>query len=178
MTDRTCTDEGCNARHYAKGLCQKHYNAAYYARNSDTVRERARSWAVENPDRKRANDHAWADANADRKRTNDAAQKARKREHYRDLHRAAYLADPERAKERWRRRRALKRANGYEPVSYVAILNEHGMICHICGDAIATREDLHFDHVIPLSKGGSHTASNIRPAHALCNWRKGTRILD
>jgi len=38
--------------------------------------------------------------------------------------------------------------------------------------------DLHFDHVIPLSKGGPHTYDNIRPAHSWCNMRKGTKLLD
>jgi hypothetical protein len=32
------------------------------------------------------------------------------------------------------------------------------------------------DHVIPLSKGGPHIEENIRPAHAVCNLRKGARL--
>lgn len=50
------------------------------------------------------------------------------------------------------------------------------MTCHLCGDGIDSLADLHFDHVIPLSKGGPHVAANIRPSHALCNLRKGDRI--
>jgi len=34
-------------------------------------------------------------------------------------------------------------------------------------------EDLHFDHVVPLSKGGPHTTENIRPSHSTCNLKKG-----
>ena len=62
-------------------------------------------------------------------------------------------------------------------VDYVAILAEHGMTCHICREPIAGRADLHFDHVIPLAKGGPHHADNIRPSHALCNIRKGDRLM-
>lgn len=29
------------------------------------------------------------------------------------------------------------------------------------------------DHIIPLSKGGSHTADNLQCAHFMCNSKKG-----
>ncbi len=51
------------------------------------------------------------------------------------------------------------------------------MVCHICGDAIPGLEELHFDHVIPLIKGGPHVAENVRPSHAGCNLRKGARLI-
>lgn len=72
-------------------------------------------------------------------------------------------------------RRARKKTTQVEPVVYATILLEHGRICHICGLPIG--DDLHFDHVIPLSKGGPHIAANIRPAHALCNLRKKDKLL-
>lgn len=62
-------------------------------------------------------------------------------------------------------------------VDYAAILADHGMVCHICGGAIDSLDDLHFDHVIPLVKGGAHSQDNVRPSHALCNMRKSDKIL-
>ena len=59
-----------------------------------------------------------------------------------------------------------------------AILAEFGMVCHICGQDIASPGDLHFDHVISLTKEGPHSAENLRPSHALCNMRKGTKSLE
>jgi 5-methylcytosine-specific restriction endonuclease McrA len=32
------------------------------------------------------------------------------------------------------------------------------------------------DHIIPLSKGGTHTWDNVRPAHRRCNELKGDRL--
>ena len=34
------------------------------------------------------------------------------------------------------------------------------------------------DHVVPLSRGGSHTLGNVRCAHLICNIRKGSKFDD
>lgn len=46
-------------------------------------------------------------------------------------------------------------------------------ICHICGeDGADTR-----DHVIPISRGGTNSPANLKPAHRGCNSSKG-RLKD
>ncbi|MGO9468530.1 MAG: HNH endonuclease [Isosphaeraceae bacterium] len=45
-------------------------------------------------------------------------------------------------------------------------------MCTECGRS----ENLEFDHFIPISKGGSSTARNIRLLCEGCNRRKGDRI--
>ena len=47
--------------------------------------------------------------------------------------------------------------------------------CQYCGQPFPT-PDLTFDHVIPRSKGGSTTWSNVVTACAPCNLRKGNRL--
>jgi len=32
------------------------------------------------------------------------------------------------------------------------------------------------DHILPLSKGGSHSQENVQWAHLVCNTRKGNRL--
>ena len=49
--------------------------------------------------------------------------------------------------------------------------------CYLCGEDIA-QADLELDHVIPLSRGGTHTFDNVRAAHLRCNRRKGRRLLS
>lgn len=46
--------------------------------------------------------------------------------------------------------------------------------CRNCG----TRSDLHFDHVIPRSWGGSSTAQNVQLLCRRCNLRKGASLVD
>ena len=78
-----------------------------------------------------------------------------------------------------------KRPNVYSRIwTEEEILEEHGAICHICGldiDLKAPRKigeqgwelSIHYDHVVPVVEGGPNTAENVRPAHALCNLKKG-----
>lgn len=74
------------------------------------------------------------------------------------------------------RRRARKKAQAVGVVDYTAILERVGMFCHICKTDIPSMKDLHFDHVIPLAKGGPHSEENILPAHSTCNLRKGAKL--
>ena len=62
------------------------------------------------------------------------------------------------------------------------VLFSKGFNCGICGGLIsldAPRNEplgLVFDHIIPVSKGGSHSYSNIQPAHFSCNGQKGAKV--
>lgn len=55
-----------------------------------------------------------------------------------------------------------------QDVKIAVALRDHGM-CVQCGSA----EDLHYDHKIPWSRGGTNTANNIQLLCGRCNRRKG-----
>lgn len=83
-------------------------------------------------------------------------------------------------RENARRRKAARDA---PRVDLAAVLERHGTVCHICGDLIVqprgkNPESLTFDHVIPLAKGGAHSEENLRPAHYVCNSRKGVKLMS
>jgi 5-methylcytosine-specific restriction endonuclease McrA len=95
--------------------------------------------------------------------------------------------NPERLKEAARKRETLKRLNGQSPYSEAEVLSLHGPNCHICNQPIdldAPRQcglpgwelGLQMDHVISISKGGPDTLENVKPAHGLCNSRKGSKV--
>ena len=50
--------------------------------------------------------------------------------------------------------------------------SSYGRRCAYCG----CEKKLTMDHVVPVSRGGNHTASNIVPACLSCNSRKKTKI--
>lgn len=70
------------------------------------------------------------------------------------------------------RRRAAARASAAENVSYAAIAERDKWTCHICGKKVG-RDKAVFDHLVPISRGGPHVATNIRIAHRVCNQRRG-----
>jgi hypothetical protein len=53
----------------------------------------------------------------------------------------------------------------------IAVTVRDGGRCRRCGSA----EELHFDHVIPVSRGGANTVANIQLLCAPCNRTKGAR---
>lgn len=95
--------------------------------------------------------------------------------------RRKYANNPEVAKGTQRRRRARKYASHMESVDLKAVLAayvaEHGMVCHICGWEIPEGR-MHFDHIVPLFRGGADAAENIALAHGTCNTWKGARLMS
>lgn len=185
---RTCSHDGCGIRHYSKGMCKPHYRQAYYATNGGRERATHADWRAGNREYDRARWAAWYAEHADELAVGKRARHAANPEAGRRRGRRWREANPGYSA-RWRRdnpeRWALRnRENGRRrhrrdgrPVRYADILAEHGMHCHLCEQPIADLSDLHFDHVIPLARDGLHVPENIRPAHARCNLRKGTRLL-
>lgn len=81
------------------------------------------------------------------------------------------------ARRRWTNtRRARKLAAQIKPVNYNAVLQRDGWVCHICGGFIL--DDLVFDHIIPLAKGGAHSEENLSPAHRHCNQKKWAHLVS
>lgn len=84
----------------------------------------------------------------------------------------------------WQRRRARKScAPVVEKVDLLAICERDLWTCWLCGGA-APRElrgkndpmAPTADHVIPLARGGNHTAANLKCAHLSCNLSKGAKM--
>ena len=80
------------------------------------------------------------------------------------------------------RRRELERAErersaagSHTQAEWNAIRGLSGGRCQRCG---AEGVKLTKDHIIPLSEGGSNSASNLQPLCGSCNSRKGSRITD
>ena len=124
--------------------------ALAYLADKAHVNERSRLYYQQNRDRMRQKMREWAASHPDRVRELASDSKGR--------------------------RRARKLGRSVSKADLRLVLREFGMVCHICGGDIASKSDLHFDHVIPLALGGAHATDNIRPSHAFCNLRKGARI--
>lgn len=74
-----------------------------------------------------------------------------------------------------RRRARIAGAEVVEPTSRGEIIQRDRSICHLCGELVPA-DDIHIDHIVPLSRGGNHSADNVAVAHSMCNMRKGSRL--
>lgn len=76
------------------------------------------------------------------------------------------------------RKRARRFGVDYEPLDRNAIFGRDNWTCGICKEPVdpelsyPDRMSASLDHVVPLSKGGSHVESNVQCAHWECNILK------
>lgn len=136
---------------------------ARYAHNPGPRRAAAKRWTAANPERKAANDAAWKAANPEKSRA---------------AWRKYGATHPERQQRSNAARRArLKGApvNDLTTVQWRWVLFAYDYRCAYCNasDVLLTQ-----DHVVPLCRGGSHTASNVVPACEPCNYGKGTKLVE
>lgn len=56
------------------------------------------------------------------------------------------------------------------------LLERQGNKCGICQEPIRSGEEADLDHIVPKSRGGKHTLSNLQATHKACNGAKGNRM--
>lgn len=179
--------------------CRREYDRLRYQANPESARARSRSWNKANPERHRANVKRWQRENLDELARRRRTDRQSRPDHYKqvrgvwedanrealnqrmrdwrklnpDYARRAYWSNPENARDKSARRRACRagaRSIPFTVEQLEARLAYYGFRCWICR---APWE--HLDHVKPLSKGGPHMLSNLRPACAECNLSKGSQ---
>jgi 5-methylcytosine-specific restriction endonuclease McrA len=78
-----------------------------------------------------------------------------------------------------RRREAFKRGKGRKTLTFWKIAERDNLTCQLCGELVLMTETAphpqspSLDHIVPLSRGGSHSEENVQLAHFICNSRKG-----
>lgn len=174
---RLCSLDGCSEKHSALGLCGRHYRQDDYQRRREIHkakqalyrndpqrqalrREQARERRLADPVRTAAANRAYHRDNPDKIRE----QKRR----YRDLNRDAIRALNA-------KRRALQRNAPVNDLTAQQWAEIRAAYRHRCVYCHCKPKRLTMDHVIPLSGGGPHTASNVVPACVSCNSRKNNR---
>ncbi len=154
------------------------YQAKY---NADPVnKERKREWAKKYREANKERDREYRKENHERTREQKRAYQqqryARDRQRVLSIARAWKQANPHKLREYTRRRAAVKRHATVGIVDYDAIWLASDGLCGICREAIRVYDEIHFDHVVPLSRGGAHSTENIQVSHASCNMKKGAKV--
>lgn len=159
----------------------------YRQANKDSIKERINNWIAENKDHhyaqkksyrlenkesKASTDRAWAQANKDK--VNAISRRWRKRNPQKaaEVAKRSQAKRPQRSREKAARRRALVRQNGVYQVQYQELTRLLSKPCSYCGEP-----SKHIDHIIPISRGGSHSIGNLTGACAACNLSKGAKFI-
>jgi 5-methylcytosine-specific restriction endonuclease McrA len=150
----TCLEEGCTNIARARGWCSAHYLRWWRSLGDNAAKDRARN---------RANYLARREQELERKRA--YYQAVRKDQDKTEVGRW-------RDRQRKAKRRALIAGDTVSMEEWIEICSAHDHRCKYCGER---PEVLEMDHVVALSLGGKHEASNIVPACKPCNSSKGAR---
>lgn len=174
---RACATCGASIDHrpphakYCGRVCAKR---AELVRDRDVRAERTRAWALANPEYVKR----WADQNADLKRAALRRSYRRHREVRRADNRAWEARNPGAARLRAARRRLRKLGQSVglvvTPRDLKRLVIRYGSHCAYCG---ARPDKLHFDHVMPIARGGRHSIGNLLPACETCNLSKNATLL-
>lgn len=138
-------------------------------RNPEKAREYKRRFHETHPGYAARKMKEWREKNPEKL----AEQRARHPDYYREWR----AKNPDKVIE-WVHVRRARIANAPEirTVKRLEIAERDGWKCHICGKRV-TKKNWSLDHLVPLSKGGSHTPENVALAHRICNSRRGRGCL-
>lgn len=81
------------------------------------------------------------------------------------------------------RRNVMKRRQFVARVNVADVYQRDGWACQICGSPVDPNAQYpdpmsaSLDHIVPISRGGTHEPSNVRLTHWICNCVRGNRTL-
>lgn len=143
----------------------------YYQKNKKQIRQKQLVYEEKTKEKRKEYLKQYHQENKERIR-------AKKREYSR--------AHPELDRNKNRRKRAIKRQNGFEKYTESQVLELYGNNCYLCNMTIdmnvsrkcgdpGWEQGLHIEHYIDIALGGPDTLENVRPSHAICNLTKNPR---
>lgn len=158
LKNKTRQMAAISARRKANPLQRKPWEKKHYEKNKKRYTEKSKRWAAANRPKRLITE-----------------------KRYRAKH-------PEKTKAVWQkritsgklaeslhRRRARIRQTEYEDCSKVVSLLRHMPLCQYCFCPIVNPT---IDHVIPLTRDGTHTKGNLVAACQPCNSSKGTKLIS
>ena len=77
--------------------------------------------------------------------------------------------------------KAKKYGVRFEPVGLGYLIKRDKATCQICGKLVSSETEASspsIDHIIPISRGGSHTDHNLQLACKQCNHEKDNKIIS
>jgi 5-methylcytosine-specific restriction endonuclease McrA len=164
--------------------CHAQKSAEWRKENPDEQKRRSREQFAKRREREnnRRKQRYWDNWELERQKARERYQVTAEKQ--RETSRQWRANNPEKLAVQNRSTRARRKNVFSEPYTKEQVLAKWGTDCHLCGKPIDLQapryngtpgweKGLHLDHVIPLINGGHDTLDNVKPAHGLCNLKKG-----
>ena len=164
-------------RNYCKVCVSKKYNEAdrlykkKYQQRPE-VQAARRLYLLEHREKIQKQRKAYYQQHQEKLRAYSRKRRQASGEELRNSHRLYVKNHPEQFRLYAAKRRALKRRVEYEKIDTYALWKRDRGKCGICKKSVKYQE-MSIDHILPLSRGGTHTNHNCQPAHRGCNLQKG-----
>ena len=172
-----------NKEHFAEYYLEnKDRIAAYNVEHKEEIAERSSKWYAENKELVAAHKTEYYTKNKERIAAYGAEYYAKNKEKVAERQAKYRIKNPDKRCALTAKRKALKLAatvGNLEDIKeiYRQAAEDKGIVCYLCGEKIPLGER-NVDHVFPLSKGGEHSARNLKITHAACNLQKGAKIFN
>lgn len=153
-------------------------NKQYYEANKEQIQTNNRAWHEQNREYSRECSRRYSRENKEQIHL----QRQSKKEERSLYDRQRYLDNRQYYLDKADKRRALKQGAKigvipYNALQQLAELQDY--LCGICGEYLEGElvgSYFHKDHIIPLTRGGLHSMSNLQATHASCNLSKGNKL--
>jgi len=140
--------------------------------NAEKIVAQTKAYSKANPEKCAANKKAWREANPRKIAAYSTAYREANAEKIAANRKAWKTSNPEKLALSDNKRRARKLNNGVFSVTGKELKRLYANPCAYCG-----APSKHIDHIIPISRGGTHSIGNLVGACAPCNQSKGVRFI-
>jgi 5-methylcytosine-specific restriction endonuclease McrA len=148
----------------------------HYLRHKDKVIAANKRWALANPKKIRAIKSAWKKRNPEINRRYVKDYQKRNPEKVRYWKRMSYTKNPEAFKINAREYKHRKRSVSFIDCTSKIRLLRIERFCRWCCRKL-NESNLSIDHVIPLSRGGTHVPDNLVACCRSCNRSKSNKLV-
>jgi len=175
----------------------KKYSKEYYHKNKEIIKQKSLNYVLNHPDKYKKRQKKWREKN--KERLNKYSRKyyhSHKQKHLlyvkrwrknnpektREIAKNWREANPEKVKKMKKICDFKRRLTGYiiskarENIINNNLFKYGNIVCEKCKKPC--EDNYHFDHIVPLSRGGDHSQSNLQILCASCNRKKYTKIAN
>jgi 5-methylcytosine-specific restriction endonuclease McrA len=151
----------------------KEVQQQFKERNPDAASEASKKHYSKNTEKLKAKSNAWRASNREESRRHRRESYYRHRDKNLELMHRWQSENMGKVLDYQHARRAKKEANGIYKILDKELQRILNGSCNYCG----SKESIEIDHVIPISRGGSHGIGNLQPLCKKCNRSKSSRLM-